>query len=247
MTLHYKNIKLSAMIYAGIPIIIFMLGWLNIIYGILFSAVFIAGIIFLIKKSKDDDGEIKTLNLSKKKFLIIIAIAFAWCILAGQGGFVHQTSDHTIRNAIFYDLIIKPWPVTYNNGEALLSYYIAHWMVPSVFGKIVFFISGSYFAAYLVGNIALLLWSSFGVALVLLLFSMMANIGKKTYPIIAVICFVFFSGLDIVGSNILNGGVFSLHIEWWATYFQYSSNSTCLFWVYNQTIVTWLMTLIIIN
>lgn len=247
MTLHYKNIKLSAMIYAGIPIIIFMLGWLNIIYGILFSAVFIAGIIFLIKKSKDDDGEIKTLNLSKKKFLIIIAIAFAWCILAGQGGFVHQTSDHTIRNAIFYDLIIKPWPVTYNNGEALLSYYIAHWMVPSVFGKIVFFISGSYFAAYLVGNIALLLWSSFGVALVLLLFSMMANIGKKTYPIIAVICFVFFSGLDIVGSNILNGGVFSLHIEWWATYFQYSSNSTCLFWVYNQTIVTWLITLIIIN
>lgn len=248
VTLHYKNLKLLAIIYAGIPIIIFMLGWLNIIYGILFSGVLIAGIVFLFLKNNDDDGEIKKFTLSRKKFFIIIAIAFFWCIFAGQGGFFHQTSDQTIRNAIFYDLIVKPWPVTYNDGEALLSYYIAHWMVPSLVGKLVLFITGgSCFAAYLAGNIALLLWSSFGVAIVLLLFSMLSNTGKKTYPIISAIGFIFFSGMDILGRNILKSMMYSNHIEWWAFTFQYSSNSTCLFWVYNQTIVTWLMMLIIIN
>lgn len=248
MTLHYKNIKFLALLYAGIPIVIFMLGWLNIIFAALFSAVFALAIIFSMRKMKDDDGEIKEFKLSKKKFFIIIAIALLWCILAGQGGFVHQTSDQEIRNAILYDLIVKPWPVTYNNGEAVLSYYITHWMVPAVFGKLVFFISGgSCFAAYLAGNIALCLWSSFGVALVLLLFSMMANTGKKSYPIMAVIGFIFFSGLDIIGSVLLKSNISGLHLEWWVYFFQYSSNTTCLFWVYNQTIVTWLMMLIIIN
>ena len=40
------------------------------------------------------------------------------------------------------------------------------------------------------------------------------------------------------------GGMIYLHLEWWArpgTY-QFSSNTTLLFWVFNQTVIPWLCT-----
>ena len=37
------------------------------------------------------------------------------------------------------------------------------------------------------------------------------------------------------------------HMEWWADLFQFSSNTTCLFWVYNQTVPVWPIVLCLIN
>jgi len=37
------------------------------------------------------------------------------------------------------------------------------------------------------------------------------------------------------------------HVEWWANFFQYSSNTTLLYWVFNQAIPTWLITILILN
>ena len=61
------------------------------------------------------------------------------------------------------------------------------------------------------------------------------------------IAFLSFSGLDIVGIFIKNIHTEGFQIEWWAIEFQFSSMITQLFWVFNQTIAPWLITLIFIN
>ena len=250
MVINYNKIKALAVIYAIIPIIIFFIGWLNIISALIFTVLAAAAVYFCLKNMSEDDGEFKSINLSKKSIIAIGIIAVVWCFFAGQGGFVHQSSDHTIRNAILRDLISQPWPVTYDGGGSMMSYYIAHWMVPAVMGKLMLAITGSAFAAYLTGNIVLLLWSSIGCFIVLTLVAMITNTRKKSRIFIAIAMFIFFSGLDIVGTlmrkNIgsING---SMHLEWWAGPFQFSSNMTCLYWVYNQTIVPWIILLCLMN
>ncbi len=251
MKIGYKNLKILAVLYAFVPIIVFYAGWLNIIAAIVFIALSASAIFFFIKNASHRDGKFKSITLSKKQIIIIAVIAFVWCFMAGQGGFVHQSTDHAARNTIFKNIIAYDWPVTFDNGNVMMCYYIAHWMVPALFGKLALLISGSTRAAYIVGNVALLLWSSLGCFIVLLLTAMITNTGKKPMFFIAIFMFIFFSGLDIVGVlllkkvNLINGDI---HLEWWnKIWMQYSSNTTCLYWVYNQCIVPWIIILCIIN
>jgi hypothetical protein len=61
--------------------------------------------------------------------------------------------------------------------------------------------------------------------------------------------FLFFSGLDIIGYTAASNGFEHLtlisHIEWWAGEYQYSSIITQLFWVFNQAIPTWCITILL--
>jgi hypothetical protein len=71
---------------------------------------------------------------------------------------------------------------------------------------------------------------------------------KKVSWIIVVV-FLCFSGLDILPyllTWVKNGNSFGIdfwisHMEWWASCFQYSSNTTQLFWVFNQSIPIWVI------
>ena len=59
--------------------------------------------------------------------------------------------------------------------------------------------------------------------------------NKKSYIFLFV--FVAFSGLDIIPGFSANVPIdFIYHIERWAKYFQYSSKTTLLYWVFNQAI-----------
>lgn len=246
MTISYRRIRLWAVIYAIIPILIFFIGWLTVVPALVFSVLIAGAVIFFIKDSKDRDFKKTHMVMPKKTLVIIGIISFVWCFLAGQGGFIHQSSDHVIRNAIFQDLISKPWPVIYRDGS-MLSYYIAHWMPSALLGKIFLSVTGSKAVGYLMGNVFLLLWSFAGVYLTLLLVCMLTVPKKKPRFITASFLFIFFSGLDALGNCYSSALPISRHMEWWAAFAQYSSFTTCLFWVYNQTIVTWLMILCILN
>lgn len=246
MKITYKRVRLFAVIYSMIPILIFILGWLSIIPAIVFSVLMTAALVFFIRSSNERDFKKTHMIMPKKTFVKIGIISFVWCFLAGQGGFIHQSTDHIIRNAIFRDLISKPWPVIYQDGS-MLSYYIAHWMPSALLGKVFFLATGSKAVGYAVGNVVLLLWSFAGVYIALLLVCMLTVSRKKPRFLTAAFMFIFFSGLDAIGSCITFNMPISLHLEWWALFAQYSSFTTCLFWVYNQTIVTWLMILCILN
>ncbi len=246
MTVTYKHLKTAVAIYSALPIAVFFIGWLNIAASIIFTLLLSGAIFFLIRSGKTDDHEHGQIIISKKQLITLALIALGWCILAGQGGFLNQTSDHFIRNAILRDMTCEPWPVTYNDDLFMLCYYIAHWLLPSVTGKAVFLLTGTEFVGILAGHISLLIWTWIGTVLTLLLITMVTGNEKKPRPVLSSLLFILFSGLDAVFTYI-SGQLSSPHMEWWAGYFQYSSNTTCLFWVYNQTIVIWLITLCIIN
>lgn len=241
MKLSYKTLRLFTVIYATVPIIIFFIGWLSPIVSLIFSVLTISGFVFFIRNK--DDGEYSFVEINKKQVIVVAILAVVWCFLAGQGGFVHQTSDHIIRNAIFRDIIKQPWPVIFNDNQ-LLSYYIAHWMLPAVVGKGVIAISGSISAGLIAGRVALLIWSSIGIFISFLLITVITA-HNKARAILSSTMLIFFSGLDIIGTIIKNTSL--SHLEWWAAFAQFSSISTCLFWVYNQFIVILPITLCIIN
>lgn len=243
MKLSYKTLRTFTVIYAILPIIIFYIGWLTPIAALIFSLLTVSGLVFFLRSN--GSGEYSYVEISVKQLAVVAAIAILWCFLAGQGGFVHQSTDHIVRNAIFRDMIKQPWPVIYNDDQ-LLSYYIAHWIVPAAVGKGVLSLTGSVSAALLTGRIALLIWSSLGIFISLLLISLMTTHSNKCRAILSSLLLIFFSGLDILGSFINNTCTIS-HLEWWAGFAQFSSVTTCLFWVYNQFIVILPLTLCIIN
>lgn len=252
LSISYQTLKRYALLFTACPLLFFFFGWLNVPAAFLTSALLIAMVYFAIRSQTDEDGEQNTLTISRGVFITVVLVAFLWCFLGGQGGFVHQTGDHAIRNEIMVDLTLREWPVTYYGGENLLCYYIAYWMVPCTIGKIFWFITGNAVLAMHVCNIVLLLWSTFGVVLTLLLVLMLTHTNGKYYPILAIVMFIFFSGMDTIGVAIGDEATKAVtlqqdHLEWWGLYFQYSSNTTLLYWVYNQTIPVWPLMLCMIN
>ncbi len=239
----FKSLRSLTAIYLCVPLLIFFWGWLSPLAASAFTLLLSAAVFFLIRKTDKDDFYISSMNITWKKLLVVILISVLWCVFAGQGGFIHQSEDHLVRNMVIKDLVRFPWPVTYPESDSMLCYYIAHWMVPALFGKAAFLASGSAAAGYAVCNVVLLIWSSFGCFLTFMLFSVMTcrKGGKGVFLSVAI--FILFSGADII---LASKGHFD-HLEYGARFFQYSSNSTCLFWVYNQAIAAWLATLCILN
>lgn len=154
------------------------------------------------------------------------------------------------------DLVERSWPVTYSTtiyppalqfttNNLLLVYYFGYWLPAAAVGKLF---------GLTAANIALLIWTFFGLVLI---YTLACRYLEK-YSYVAVLLLIIWSGLDIVGtlyaivattkSVELN---FLTHLERWANYFnvyaQFSSNTTLLYWVFNQTIPIWLCVLLYIN
>ena len=234
-----KSLKYTSYIYLILPVIFFLIGWIKPIISIPFSIAIIA-VIFLVNKNCVDKEQI----ISTKTITLIFIVLIIICILAGQGGLFYQSNDHHWRNAVFRDLINEEWPVYYEKSDTYLDYYIAHWLVPAGIAKL--FLPISEIFAWKMGNIALLLWSAIGVTLTFLWITNGIKNKSKKNIIIALLVFIFFSGLDIIGIFKTNN-IIDMHIEWWAAEYQFSSMMTQLFWVFNQAIAPWLITMMFLR
>jgi len=241
--MNIKTLKRLSYVYLILPVILFILGWIKLIFSIPITIALIIAIVILNKQSEEKDNEkIISIKLLSAIFFILLFV----CILAGQGGLFYQSDDHNWRNAVFRDLINEDWPVYYEYSDNYLNYYIGHWMVPAGIAKIFLLISET--VAWNIGNILLLLWTTLGVNLTFLwIINAIKNRSKKNI-FIALIVFLFFSGLDILGTFIGNDIVIEkMHLEWWATEYQFSCITTQLFWVFNQAIPIWLIVMIFLN
>lgn len=249
-----SNLKILSYAYLIIPIILFVLGWVKLIYSIPIVAMLIYVSVKIYKQCKIEDKDERVLTTDGVCILFICLIIF--CILGGHGGLFYQTTDWNERNAILRDLINHEWPVYYEQTNNALTYYIGQWMVPAFLGKIIKFLFASIFGTafanysdvgFYIGNIFLLYWNAFGVLLACLWVLKTLKIsGKKS--ILAIILFLAFSGLDILGTIFTEvSTIENLHLEWWAVHYQYSSMVTQLFWVFNQCIPIWIITLMFYN
>ena len=226
-----------SIIYAMIPLFIFLLGFLKLPIAIFSSFILFCVIGLFFKTLKNS-----FLNFDKKFLFLIVTLAFLWCLLSGIGGVFYQSTDWHMRNAIFRDLINYSYPVYYDNGSALV-YYIANFLPGALFGKVALFLNFSKETAFLVGNFFNFIYCFAGLVLIFLqtCFYSKANKLKDFWVILIVI---FFSGLDILlhRFNLPNFPHIERHYG-----LQYSSNTTLLFWVYNQAIIPWVLTLLFIK
>lgn len=240
----YKFIRSSTMIYLLVPFLIFMAGWVKAVLSIPAIVLLAVG---LYKQYGENSDLKKAIKIDGISIGLIMVIAFLWCWSAGIGGFFYQSPDHQFRNAVFHDLVSESWPVRYEKYGTGLVYYLGIWIVPAVFGKIALWVGLPQDYAWTVSGAVLLLWCSAGVMLLVLLLCFYFKQSTLQGIIVLLMVTVGFSGLDIIGELWKNGFPIGDHIEWWSGYFQFRSNTTGLFWAYNQAVPCWLMTVLLLS
>lgn len=243
VNIKFKNIAISAYIYIILPIVIFFLTWLRWYIGMPMAIMLVFGLIVLLKK--DYLNNTTEISLPIKHLIGIGAVILIWNWLSGQGGFFFQTGDNHWRNAIFRDLINFQWPVIYPETGNGLVYYLMHWIVPALFGKLL---------GWTGGNIALLIWTYLGIMIAYLLIiyiTKATSIGKMW---LVCVVFIFWSGLNVIGLAIsdtlgITVNKFGLgSAEGWLDYnrngfdcsYLYRNNFDFLSQVYNQAVVPWI-------
>ena len=223
------NLQLFSLLYLAIPLVIFFGGYLKVVLALPLTALFIVGIILCCRSSFEN-----SISYSPKIIFAIVIIAI-WVIIAGVGGFIWQNRwDHMFRNALFSDLVNNLWPVT-KDGVGL-CYYFGFWMPAALIGKMFGITAGYCFQV---------IWAILGIFLAYLLVCQYFKKIKISYLLV----FIIFSGLDIIpyliSKNLDILGTcksifFGSHMELSIYLFNSSSNTTLLFWLYNQCIPFWL-------
>lgn len=223
-------------VWLCIPLLIFLGLWLKIYVGL-----FLVVLLFVSLKEVFKENSKKYIEVNKKTLLLIIFLTTLWCISSGIGGFVYQSPDWQIRNAIFRDLVNFSFPVQYDNGS-MLVYYMGLFLPGSLFAKI--FLPLGKEIAFNIGNYFTLVYIVFGINIIVLQLIRLLKASNKQQLFILFL-FIFFSGIDILQPNILQN-LATFHIER-HNYLQYSSFTTLLFWVYNQAVAPWLITILFLK
>ncbi|MBR6199851.1 MAG: hypothetical protein IKQ61_06260 [Spirochaetales bacterium] len=125
-----------AFLYLYLPIMIFALTWLKVIFSLIF--VLCVGTSFIFIFSKRTVEPIKMTNRLWVWIIIVSICALFWGYISGIDGHFCQAWDWQKHNVILDDLITHRWPVRYNFGEesGVLCYYIGYYILPAIFGKI---------------------------------------------------------------------------------------------------------------
>ena len=260
LEISYSALRRCALVFISLPMLCFFIGWLKWYWAVPACLALVICIISLddsnkllklLFKRKADNADLsaspdndKKLVISKKMLIAVVIAAFAYLFFCGVGRLWSQSDDYLWRNAIFRDLIVKKWPVFYDTYDGALSYYIGTWLPAAIVGKCAYLIGAGTEPAFMVGNVTLLIYCTFGMSVLFLLLLMYFNTTKPKHIAFIIIGFVFFSGMDFVGNEFK---LDSWHIEWWALTYQYSSLTTCLCWVFNQTIIPWVCTALLLH
>ena len=250
MDLSYDRIKYWIYAFIGLPVFIFLSFYLRLwIAGIVVAGVVIT---FLFLQRRKETGSAllssNVIKISRRNLAVYAAVSLAWTFLGGQGGHFTQSYDWNIRNAVFRDLITRPWPVVYPERDSMLVYYTGHWMVPAFITKGLGKLGVSEDMLWFIGNQLLWIFTAAGVFIVMLLILCLVKTNDPKKQLIIPLILVGFSGLDIIGVIIdmlffHEVSLGSFHIEWWSGFLQYSSMTTCLFWVFNQVVIPWIVIL----
>jgi hypothetical protein len=221
-----------AMLYLALPYFIFFLGWFKWPLGLLLGAVTALGLSRPLAMAFATRPQARILE--PRILLIIVFVAICWSALGGAGHFFFANFDWDIRDAVLRDLVVSAWPPGYGQsgqGDIILRAPVAYYLPAAVFGWAL----GLQFA-----DLALWFWTALGTGLFLALLPLPF---KLSFRLLVSLCLVIlFSGMDILGWLTVRQAPPSLgeHLEWWALFFQYSSNTTQLFWVPNHALPAWI-------
>ena len=233
----YSSIRKAAFIYITLPLFCFLLGWLKVYFAIPACLALLVGLFFVLREPKKEDCE--AIRMPRLTPAVIVLSSFLYAFFCGIGRLWAQSKDYPWRNAIFRDLILRDWPVMYPKYKGALVYYIGQWLPAALPGKLAKLFGAGDDIAFFVGNIALIVYVTIGLSILFFLLISYFKPKKKGTIILIIIGFIFFSGMDILGS-LEPLGANGYHLEWWADMYQYSSFTTCMCWVFNQSLIPWI-------
>ena len=230
-----------AIVYLMLPMVIWLAGWFEWWLGIPAALLLAAAVWQALCGSWRPSFTVAAVGVA--------AAAACWVMLTPAGGvFDIDLPDWTEHQTTLLDLVRYPWPTFLHDpfrvyvpeevhSFPLLRYYLGYYMTPGLAG---------HWLGPSVLNWAVPLWTWLGVALILRMFT---RERRGWGAAIAVLIFVFFSGMDIMRVILTEGwtwfdpsiewdGLPGIvvgvdHIEWlglWDVYMQYTSNMTALMW-----------------
>ncbi len=224
-------LTVAALVYLALPSLIFLGGWLRLPFAVVTVAL-LAGSMGQFMRRADVQWR---QPYALPALLLIVAAGVAWCVLGGAGHFFYANPDWIIRDKVFGDLTLTPWPAAYSFSDGY------HHILRSAFGY--------FFPAAVVGklfglghmDLALYLWTALGATLFLLLLPLPRHAGGLLLLMLTIV--VGFSGMDFLGIVLITGDtpVFPLRLEWWLP-FSYPSLTGQLYWGPNHAIALWLVT-----
>ncbi len=217
--------------YLALPILIFLGGWCKLPIALCLCLLW-----FIALKPLLIDFPQLTFSPFSKEVILTLALAFGWCLFGGAGHFFYANKDWLARDAVLHDLIVGQWPISYAEISAvkvILRAPIGYYLPAALLGK---------FVGVNVAHFLLFLWTVVGVALFIHVATENLHSWKKA---LAYLLLISFSGMDIAGYFFMIDLFSAEHLEWWAHNFQYSSNTTLLFWVPNHALPGWLIAVLI--
>ena len=229
----FSVIEKLAYIYFTLPILVFLLGWTNFYIGVPVTLLVVYAAFKSLSLNNKDE---RIISFSYSHFPLILILFAIWCYISGP--YFYQTWDFHGRNPIFRDLINFTWPVIYPETGNGLVYYFFQWLVPALFGKIF---------GWEVANFTLVVWNFIGVFIVYSLVSFYCR-PKQNQMLFLAFLMIIWGGVSEIGLNVmytynkigfLPGAAFG-----WSDPYQFTPNFGLLEWVFNQTIVTWIITML---
>jgi hypothetical protein len=236
------RLELIAVSYLTLPVLVFLLGWLYWPFALGLGALALIAWVLVARQCQLQPAELSA--LTPATWLAIAGVSALWVSLSGLAGDFRLNSDWAVRMSVLRDLTVGAWPISYGQQEGhdiILRLPMGYYLVPALLGKIM---GASEEAA----RLALWLWTTLGAALFLGLILGSLHGRRPVWQIVVMLLgVVAFSGMDIVGSLIRRPEwpASGQHLEWWAQLFQYSSNTTLMFWVPNHALPGWLAALLV--
>lgn len=248
ISLNYGDMRIMAAGYVLLPVALFFIGFLRWYYALIGMAALGISFYCFIKFRKANILKPHVIELRLSTLIGLFGLMLLWCQLGGLNGYGYQSSDFDCRNAIFRDIITHRWPVFYETSNSALVYYIGHWLPPALIGKLADLLFHNARFTWFAGRMALWVWTALGLTILLLLLFLYTKASTPKKRIITTIVLIFFSGLDFFGAWSYDAlekllAPDELHLEWWARVdSQFSSITTCLYWVFNQSVTPWIVT-----
>ena len=250
MTVHFSRraLRCAAMATLLLPAAAFLLTWVRPLVSVPCAAAVVGALALYTRQRRAPRGLFGDAEddfaLPLSAVLAVVLCALIWTFFSGIGGCFYQNEDHYGRNAIFHDLLNHSWPVYFEGTPYALDYYVGFWILPALVGKLFAALIG---ASWLwpAANAALFAQTVWFLALTFLLMLSVVRVQTLGRVCLSLVVFVLFSGMDVLMAR-YNPEAWRHQIEWWAQCYQFSSNTTCLFWVYNQAVPAWLATMLLL-
>ena len=225
------GLSLIALAYLGLPALICLSTWLRLPYAIAALALTTGAAWSVLVRCRID----WRIPHPRNALVLLALTGAAWAAMSGGSHFVYANPDWLVRDAILADLTHFDWPPSYDFRDG------THYILRTALG---FFLpiaaAGKLMGTEWLGQLVFV-WTALGTVLFLLLLPLPTRIGIRLF--LALVVVVAFSGMDILGTIILQGQlpVFPLCLEWWAD-FTYPSLTGQLLWAPNHALAMWILT-----